>query len=159
MSYPFQCLYHCWRNNTNRSFLVAASSSSLYCFDIASEKLVSVWTPQKAQHHRPNKPIDADAQELEDVSSIKLSHDAAVRPSKRRKVSSADASRDPSTDPPSEDDQNAKAEPIQTSRTSSPVIELLGSRNGQYIITVTDDKCIRVLEFLPDNSLKLLSER
>ena len=161
MLYPFQCLHHCLGDNNGReNILVAASGSCIYCFDIVSENLLSVWTPQQAQEHPLNKAIDADAQEPKDFPSSENAHLASVRPSKRQKVSSLDeGSGSASADPPSEDGHDIQAGQPNSPRTVSAVIKLIGSRNGRYIIAVTDDKYVRVLEFLPDNSLKQLTER
>lgn len=157
MSHPFQCLYTCLgKVHGKYDILFAASGSYINCFDITSEKLVSVWTSQEAQEHSLEKAVDADAQEPKNASSNEMAYLDSIRPSKRQKVSLSEGS---SADPLFEDDHNLKTEQPKDPRPPGAIIKLIGTHDGRYIIVVTDDKCIRVLEFLPDNSLKQLSER
>lgn len=157
MLHPFQCLYICLGKDHGKcDILFAASDSYINCFDIASEKLVSVWTTQEAQEHSLKKASDADTQESNDALSNDIANLDSIRPSKRQKVSLSEGS---SADPLFEDGHNLKTEQVKAPRPSSAIIKMLGTHDGRYLIVVTDDKCIRVLEFLPDNSLKQLSER
>lgn len=160
MSQPFQCLYKfSGKDQGKRDILAAASGSCIYCFDIASENLVSVWISQQDQEHPLKKAIDADTQEPKDAIPNETAHIDSIRPSKRQKVSSLGQGPGTSADPLLEDDHDWKAESPKAPRPSSAVIKLLGTRNGRYIIAVTEDKCIRILEFSQDSSLKQLSER
>ena len=160
MSQPFQCLFKCPGDNQGKyNILAAASGSSIYCFDIVSEKLLSVWILQQDQEHPLNKKAsDADVETLQDAKSDETAHVDSTRPSKRQKVSLGEGS---GTDANSlfENDHDLNAELSTAPRSPSAIIKLIGTRNGQYLIAVTDDKCIRVLEFLQDSSLKQLSER
>lgn len=156
MSQPFQCLYkYPGKNN----ILAAASGSCIYCFDIASENLVSVLILQQDQENSLKKAVNAEIPKTKDAIINGTAPVDSIRPSKRQKLSSLDDGSATSTGPLFENDDKLETDPSIISQPSSAIIKLTGSRNGRYLIAVTDDKCIRVLEFLQDNSLEQLSER
>ena len=160
MSQPFQCLYKCPGENQGKyDILAAASGSCVYCFDIVSEKLVSSWTSQRDQENSLEKAADAETKNSKNSTSNGTAHIGSIRPSKRQKILSLGEGSDISTDPSFENDHEMEAQPSTSLQLSSAVIKLTGTRNGRYLIAVTDDKYIRVLEFQQDDSLKQLSER
>lgn len=121
---------------------------------------MSVLILQQDQEHLLKIAADTDAKKPKDAISDEIAHDDFVRPSKRQKVSSLGDGPGTSTYLPFEGDHDSKAKPSTASQPpSAAIIKLTGTRNGQYLIAVTDDKYIRVVECLQDNSLKQLSER
>jgi hypothetical protein len=161
MSHPFQCLHYCSRRDQeNHDILIAASGSCIFCFNIASGKLISVWASPLGQEQQLNNAIDADSKGRKDASSNDIPNLDAERPSKRQRVfTTKNDSGGASTNPMLEDSHDLKADLPEVPGPSTAVIKLLGTENGQFIIFVTDDKIVRVLEFLPDNTLKQVSER
>lgn len=160
MSQPFQCLYKRPGKMPGKyDILAAASGSCIHCFDIVSENLVSVWTSQRDPENSLKKAADAETQKLNKATSNGTANIGSTRPPKRQKVSSLGEGSGTSTGPLSETDHNLGADLSTAPKRSSAIIKLTGTRNGRYLIAVTDDKCIRVLEFQRDDSLKQLNER
>lgn len=160
MSQPFQCLYKRPGENEGKyDILAAASGSCVYCFDIVSENLVSSWTSQRDHENSLEKAADTETPKIKNATSNGTAHVGSTRPSKRQKVSSLGQGSDISIDPSIENGHEFEAKPSASLQLSSAVIKLTGTRDGRYLIAVTDDKYIRVLEFQQDDSLKQLSER
>lgn len=158
MFYPFQCLFFSPGENLERNdLLFAASGSSIYSIDLSSEEVLSVWPPQQVPLDTPLKAAQHESGQLlnDDINS-----QSAHRQAKRQKLS---FSGDNSEHIPFESElETAKAEtlPLQhISISKSPVIKLIGTNNGHYLITVTEDKCIRVLNSKQNGPLAQLSER
>lgn len=160
MVQPFQCLYKFPKKDEGKyDVLAAASGSCILFFDIASENLMSVWTLQRDQENLFKEAVDVDDQNSEDAISNEFPSGESTRASKRQKVSCLEGGSETSIGPLSADDRDFIANPSTVSQLSSAIIKLTGTRNGRYLIAVTDDKSIRVLEVLNDNSVKQLSER
>lgn len=160
MSRPFQSLYKRPGENQGKyGILAAASGSSILCFDIVSGDLASVWTSQQDPENSLKKAAVAEKQRLNNPALNETANNGSKRPSKRQKVSSLGEGSGTSTGHPFENDRDLEAEPAPALQHSSAIIKLTGTRDGRYLIAVTDDKCIRVLEFEQDGFLKQLSER
>jgi hypothetical protein len=112
------------------------------------------------QEQQLNNAIEADSKGCNDASSNDILNFDAERPSKRQRVfTTRNDSGGASTNPMLEDGRDLKADLPEVPGPSTAVIKLLGTNNGQFIVFITDDKTVRVLEFLPDNTLKQVSER
>lgn len=160
MSQPFQCLYkRPEKNQGEYDILAAASGSCICCFDVVSGNLVSVWTSQQGPDNSLKKAADAKIEETNDAISNGPANIGSARPSKRQKVSSLGEGSGTSTGPLLENEYDLEAESSTALQNFSAIIKLTGTRDGRYLIAVTDDKCIRVLEFQQDDILKQLSER
>lgn len=157
---PFQCLHYCSREIPNsHDLLIAASRSFLYTFDLVTGDLLSRWpSPQEN---------DAFPGQLPDFANNELGYDSpnyqeldVNRPMKRQKISSPpDKTKARSAEivPTNEDESETKTS--LSSVSFSAVTNIVGTSNGQYVICVTDDKCIRVLELSTNGALKELSAR
>lgn len=158
---PFNCLFFSpGRDPERHDLLIAASGSSICSFDLFSEQLLSVWPPQ--QHDAIS--FDATPEAADEVTqkppNCLPDSESTDRQVKRQKTSfSGEDLEISSTEIVSESAENETliSQHITTSR--SPVIKITGTSNGQYIIAVTEDKYIRVLELLSDGTLAQLSER
>ena len=160
MSQPFQSLYKRPGNNQGKyDILAAASGSSILCFDIVSGDLASVWTSQQDPEKSLKKAAVAETQRLNKSTLNETATNGSKRPSKRQKVSLLGEGSGTFTGHPFENDHDLGAEAATALQHLSAIIKLTGTRDGRYLIAVTDDKCIRVLEFQQDGFLKQLSER
>jgi hypothetical protein len=160
MSRPFQCLSYVLRKDQGKDdILVAASGSHICFFDITSGILVSLWSSEQDHQDPFNKVTDANAQKPKESPPNETVHLDSLRPPKRLKVSSPlDEFAGFSADP-LKGGRILNAELPKDPRHSTAVIKLTGTHDGRYVIAVTDDKCIRVVEILSDNTSKQLSAR
>ena len=147
---PFHCLFFSPGSDLERDdLLIAASGPFIYSFDLISERLLSVWPPQQCEKLSFDTALGAVDQSSNCSANLKSTN----RQTKRQKISSSGEEIVP---------ENAEDEILTSQHTSisrSPVIKLTGTSNGRYIIAVTEDKYIRVLDLLLDGTLAQLSER
>lgn len=155
---PFQCLLGCLVENAG--FLLAASGSCIYSFDLSHGSLLSTWPPPEQTQSILSETLNPVTQLGDEHSASKDEPEILGRASKRRKNS-------PLTEVP--EIISAKAIPkavngdnseSKKSRVScSAVIKLAGPTKDQHVVAVTEDKCIRVLQLSKTGVLTLLSER
>lgn len=160
MSRPFQCLSYILQEDLGRDdILVAASGSHIYFFDIASGNPVSVWSSEQDHEVPLNNAADTITQKSNEISPHEAAYIDVARPSKRQKVLPPLGEFAGSSADPLKDDRILKVALSEVPRSSTAVIKLLGTHDGRYVIAVTDDKCIRVVELSADNISRQLSAR
>lgn len=140
MLLPFQCVLIGSFRETD--ILVAASGSSIYSFDLKCGSVLSTWP---SEHCNLSADVSSSAPQ---VQSSKPSSKRQNSPSNEDVKSSPAKSR--------LEDGSSKSTDTQI---SNFVIKLAGSRNGQHIIAITEDKCVHVLRLSSDGALIQLSER
>lgn len=150
MRHPIQRLHFC--PSTNRLF--AAVAGVIHVFHGTTGVPIAEWTaPQLPVLASSKKNLNKPAKkEEEDATPAEQGAAREGSPSKKRKV-------------------DEKAEPIRTSNLGvgaprdgqsgkNSVTKMLSVREGGYLVVVTnEDKTLRVLEFMEDGGLKMLSER
>lgn len=150
MLYPFKSLICRSVGTPQRHFLIGTSGFSIYIFDLISNDLVSVW-PSSKDHGSPLEETPR-APPAETSCHLHEQHVCEV-PIKRRKIT------------PSEDASKNSLSKFGFNQNEvlntlfSRVITLTGTSDGKYVIVVTEDKTIRVLELSLDGILSQLSER
>lgn len=155
---PFQCLLGCLVENTG--FLLAASGSCIYSFDLLHGSLLSTWPPPEQTQSMLSETLNPVTQLVEEHSASKDEPEILWRASKRRKESrsvevpeiiSAGAV------PKAVNGDNSESKNVRAS--CSAVIKLAGPTKDQHVVAVTEDKCIRVLQLSNTGVLTQLSER
>lgn len=160
MIYPFSCLFYSSGKTLGRNhLLIAASGFSLYSLDISTERVLSIWPPKVRQNLQPYTALRAAGQATE-------SHVNSVADSKvieQQKQCQTDSYLDANFDDEVVGITSENADESQTLQfipiSRSPIINLIGSSNGDYVIAVTEDKNIRVLKLSPSGILTQLSQR
>ena len=154
MILPFHRILYCDRKESS-SLIIAASGDCIHSFSALTGTLLSSWSQNRGSFSPIQQPRTQAA------GSADFWAASSERPVKRRRLSgSAEVSDSTSAEIVIDNDnkkprrQKPKIEPVPA------VTNIMVNSTGKHIIAVTgEDKCIRVLEVLADNTLLQISER